>query len=125
MIDSTPAGVEYALATSGLFLFSTVSTLLSVHAAIMATQPAINTARESVIFILIGSSWGVPTARLLADGRYTGSEAGAQLERDAANVREVEIVMALSADEPLAPVEFRQLPDRIPCTWSTCAGCVR
>src|ERR1035437_8487728 len=90
---STPAGVEYARATSGLLRFWTLSTLPGVHAARSTAHAAADVTRMKVIFIVVGSSWGScrPPARLAA-GRHTGSEARAQLERDAARIREPVVV---------------------------------
>src|ERR1035437_8192831 len=90
---STPAGVEEARAGSWLLRFWTLSTLPAVHAARSTAHAAADVTRMKVIFIVVGSSWGSyrPPARL-ANGRHTGSEARAQLERDAARFREPVVV---------------------------------
>src|ERR1035437_568686 len=90
---STPAGVEEARAAAGLLRFWTLSTLPVVHAARSIAHAAADVARMKGPFLVVGSSWGSyqPPARL-ADGRHTGSEARAQLERDAARVREPVVV---------------------------------
>src|ERR1019366_6611514 len=92
-MPSMPAGVEYARATSGLLRFLTSSTLPAVHAARSTAHAAADIARMEVFFIVVGSSWGsYRPAAGLAVGRYTGSEARAQLERDAARIREPIVV---------------------------------
>src|ERR1035437_5298116 len=92
-MPSMPAGGEDGRATSGLFRFLTSSTLLAVHAARSTAHAAADIARMEVFFIVVGSSWGSyrPAAGLAA-GRYTGSEARAQLERYAARIREPVVV---------------------------------
>src|ERR1019366_4896875 len=100
-MPSMPAGVEYARATSGWFRVLTSSTLLAVHAARSTAHAAADIARMEVFFIVVGSSWGsYRPAAGLAVGRYTGSEARAQLERDAARIREPIVVDRVERRRP-------------------------